>query len=1108
MKKCLLILITLLSSFFAQAQIVKVNAAATGANDGTSWADAYTDLQTALTNTSSGQIWVVAGTYYPGTTGNTAASFPLKNNVQILGGFNGTEGGPAQRNPAVNVTILSGDLNQSAAFDGSDAYHVVISYNEDSTAVLDGFTITGGNAVGGNIWDLGGGGFSHQPTGSGALNPIIRNCIFTGNNANNGSAIAVVNWYVPSSNVRTQIINCKLINDVNITGGVIFTECQGTGSYVSSKFENVLIANNTSASGTTALWIEHVNGGRSDVQFIGCTIANNTTSGNAIYYRTYGGPGTLNFKNCILQDASVFTDGVLYADNSNVNSLGGFSGSNNISSNPLFVNPAIGDFHLQCASPSINFGENSFTIEAFDLDNNNRINGNVDMGVYESNYTLPNVTALATLYSVCMGTTTQLYGSGADTYTWTGGVLDNAPFSPSFTDTYTVTGTDANGCVNTSTLTITVNPLPPIVANSSNSGICVGSSITLYGTGGFPGAYTWTNGVNDNVSFAPISTQTYTVIGIDGNGCQAIDQITVTVDDTVGFDAGSNMDVCRTGTPFVTLSGNNVGHPFTWTTLGTGSWVNGSSLTPDYYLSGADASGANVAIVFQITPTYCPSLSDTLLLTMQDPTSAFAGADTSLCSGTASGSLVTASTTNSSFITWSTNGAGSFSSAISPTAFYTFSPADNAGGIINIGLESIPSNAACPHAFDTLSITIHPIPTFNLGPDYTICETDSISLQTNVTGGTPPYIFNWGNGLGTISTANFENYLPLVTENINLYLSDQYGCVATDTVLVTLDASETLTINMHVGAGILTHGTMYMLRFIPQQAAFDTMFPYPFSGGTGTISFNGFPHGNYLIKIVPDTLLYPNLLPTYYGDAFQWDSATVINHSCFGPFTADINMIALLGGTGSGSVSGFVIEDVGFGLRYGSNNNHVMVPGGPLKGIDVKLGKNPGGGIQARTTSGDDGKYEFTNVPNDNYRIYVDIPGLPMDSNYTLTVDATNLVFTDLNYYADSNSVYPILPTAVGLNQHSKTSISTFEIYPNPASRKTNLVFSSEKQNHASIKVLDITGKQIMNITLTNLPKGKHEYQLNFGNQQLQSGIYFIELINEDGKQIKKLIVE
>ncbi len=80
MKKSLLILFTAFTSFFAQAQIVKVNAAAVGANNGTSWADAYTDLQTALTNTSSGVIWVVAGTYYPGASGVNASTFTLKNN--------------------------------------------------------------------------------------------------------------------------------------------------------------------------------------------------------------------------------------------------------------------------------------------------------------------------------------------------------------------------------------------------------------------------------------------------------------------------------------------------------------------------------------------------------------------------------------------------------------------------------------------------------------------------------------------------------------------------------------------------------------------------------------------------------------------------------------------------------------------------------------------------------------------------------------------------------------------------------------------------------------------------------------------------------------------
>ena len=64
--------------------------------------------------------------------------------------------------------------------------------------------------------------------------------------------------------------------------------------------------------------------------------------------------------------------------------------------------------------------------------------------------------------------------------------------------TYTVTGTDVNGCVNTASITVTVNPLPIIVANASVAGVCNGSSVTLFGTGG-SGGYSWTHSVSDNI---------------------------------------------------------------------------------------------------------------------------------------------------------------------------------------------------------------------------------------------------------------------------------------------------------------------------------------------------------------------------------------------------------------------------------------------------------------------------------------------------------------------------------------------------------------------------------------------------------------------------------
>ena len=129
---------------------------AAGNADCTSWADACT-LQTALTNATSGnQIWVQQGVHYPGS--NQTDAFALKNGVAVYGGFSGMETSLAQRDWQTNVTVLSGDIDQNDTVDangvvtntanitGSNAFHVVTATNVMSTAVLDGFTITAGNA--------------------------------------------------------------------------------------------------------------------------------------------------------------------------------------------------------------------------------------------------------------------------------------------------------------------------------------------------------------------------------------------------------------------------------------------------------------------------------------------------------------------------------------------------------------------------------------------------------------------------------------------------------------------------------------------------------------------------------------------------------------------------------------------------------------------------------------------------------------------------------------------------------------------------------------------------------------------------------------------------
>jgi gliding motility-associated-like protein len=139
---------------------------------------------------------------------------------------------------------------------------------------------------------------------------------------------------------------------------------------------------------------------------------------------------------------------------------------------------------------------------------------------------LPNVSA-GQDQSVCAGTTVTLNGSGAVSYVWNLSVVDNVPFTPGATQIYTVVGTDANGCQNADQVTVTVNP-PPTIGAGADQTICVGSSVTLSGTGGV--SYSWNNGVTNGVSFNPgVGTQTYTVTGTDANGCTNTDQVVITV---------------------------------------------------------------------------------------------------------------------------------------------------------------------------------------------------------------------------------------------------------------------------------------------------------------------------------------------------------------------------------------------------------------------------------------------------------------------------------------------------------------------------------------------------------------------------------------------------
>lgn len=122
--------------------------------DASNWSNPCT-LDTALTKAAYGdELWVAAGTYTPTIGVIRTATFQLKPGVALYGGFAGGETLRTQRNFTANVTILSGDLNgndnSNVRYDeptrDENAYHVVTGSGVTNTAVLDGFTVTGGNA--------------------------------------------------------------------------------------------------------------------------------------------------------------------------------------------------------------------------------------------------------------------------------------------------------------------------------------------------------------------------------------------------------------------------------------------------------------------------------------------------------------------------------------------------------------------------------------------------------------------------------------------------------------------------------------------------------------------------------------------------------------------------------------------------------------------------------------------------------------------------------------------------------------------------------------------------------------------------------------------------
>jgi predicted outer membrane repeat protein len=378
-------------------KVIYVDTAATGSNNGSSWADAFKSLQDALAIAAKGdEIWVAHGTYKPNQgnqqqgRGERAATFMLKSGVAIYGGFPSGGGKWEDSNPLANETILSGDLkdddvtvNNPAMLltdpnRSDNAAHVITASGTDETAVLDGFIITGGNSPGGNDrWPK-----EPLPTEGGGLyckagSPTITNCIFKLNSAELGGAVYF--W-----RGTPLFINCRFIdNYAGSSGGAMHNaECNPV-------LVNCVFTRNSANEKGGAIYNE-----TNKAKIINCTITENYA---------YAGGGVYNQKstpivtNCILwgntshygADEPAQLYGVkVEAGNCCIQGLTEqLGGKNCFAKDPQITDPDTDGYHLSTGSPCIDAGDSKAVPDdvGTDIDGNRRITGvAVDIGAAEA----------------------------------------------------------------------------------------------------------------------------------------------------------------------------------------------------------------------------------------------------------------------------------------------------------------------------------------------------------------------------------------------------------------------------------------------------------------------------------------------------------------------------------------------------------------------------------------------------------------------------------------------------------------------------------------------------------------------------------------------------
>jgi len=249
--------------------------------------------------------------------------------------------------------------------------------------------------------------------------------------------------------------------------------------------------------------------------------------------------------------------------------------------------------------------------------------------------------------------------------------------------------------------------------------------------------------------------------------------------------------------------------------------------------------------------------------------------------------------------------------------------------------------------------------------------------------------------------------------------------------------------------------------------------------------FNISNEDTYYIKVLlnePED--FPYVVNSYYNNTYSWENCQAIEMSCGTDEVIVVNMFEIIPeGNGQGHVSGTIY----YGLQ-GQGNGY------PVQDADIFLEQEPEGNIVDHTKSDESGYYQITEIPEGDYSLVVDVPGIYQITTHEFTVTASEYIFEDLDFIVDTtgkSGIYAYDPT--GVDEIIKEGLH-YIIYPNPFKDKIIIEYSLQRPGQVLIEVYDITGRKVETVINERQEVGEYREYFNGGNKDTAVGVYYVKM--------------